>query len=324
MASDNNNSGPGQGLAAQIRSSTGQSVLGEPLSINRAPAADLSPWVARVYVTIVNLEPDQTIDCSQFADTAVLRVLLGGKWTADTRDGHGNYERCALFFGPQTKPMPVSVTGSFAVLTLALMPGAVAALSGPKSEDSLDRILRYDDLYDEEWADSEVMVNWLDPASPPERWLSVAESLFRQLIDYTKGTKPDPIVAAFDKAAFADPNFALADFAEEHQIERRTLERLIKRNFGLTPKQVLRRARVLDIAANLRGVGDNSESDEIMLRYYDQSHLIREFSTYFGMTPKQFANTPQPLLTVSLEARQARRLEVLGRIDPEASRPWLR
>ncbi|MEP5936909.1 MAG: AraC family transcriptional regulator [Erythrobacter sp.] len=320
MASDNKNAGE----PAQIRSTTGRSALGEPLSVNRAPAPDLSPWIARVYATEVNLEPDFELACSQFADTPVLRVLFRGKWTAETRDGHEVHENCALFFGPQTKPMPVSVTGSFAVLTLALKPGSVESLIGPKSVETLDRIIRYDDLYDVEWANSEQLIKWFDPAAPPDRWLSVAEKLFRQLLEFTKGAEPSPIIAAFDRAAFADPNLSIGDFIQENEIERRTFERLVKKHFGLTPKQVLRRARALDMAANLRGVADNEEAEQLALRYYDQSHLIREFSAYFGMTPKQFAQSSQPLLTISLEARQARRLEVLGRIEPEEGRPWLR
>lgn len=308
--------------SAPLQSITGVSALGEPLSINRAPAKDLSPWIARVYATVVNQEPDQSVECRLLADTPVLRVLFSGKWTAQTRDGHQEFERCALFFGPQTKCMPITVTGSFAAVTVALTPGAVPGFNGPEAADTLDRILRYDGIYSEDWTSSDLLIEWFNPDGPPERWLSVAEKLFRQLLEYTNGRQPDPIVAAFDKAAFLDPNMAIGDFAQEHAIERRTFERLIKKQFGMTPKQVLRRARALDIAANLRGVADSAEAEELALRYYDQSHLIREFSAFFGMTPKQFARTPQPLLTISLEARQARRLEVLGRIDPNQGRPW--
>ncbi len=318
MASDNKNGG----MTAPISSSTGHSPLGDILSVNRAPADDLSPWIARLYVTNVNLSPGQTLECSQFADTPVLRLLFAGRWSAETRDGHEEHEDCALFFGPQTRPMPVSVSGSFSVLTLALKPGAVANLVGPKSSDTLDRILRYDDLYDVDWATSKQMLEWFGLDGPPARWMAIAEKLFRQLIEFTGAKVPDPIVAAFDKAAFTDPNMSLAQFAEDNQIERRTLERLIKRHFGLTPKNVLRRARVLDFAAYVRGVADYAEAEEMALRYYDQSHLIREFSSFFGMTPKQFSTKPAPLLTVSLEARQSRRLEVLGKLGPEDERPW--
>lgn len=152
----------------------------------------------------------------------------------------------------------------------------------------------------------------------------MAEILVGDLVERAGGVHPDPVVEAFDKAAFVDPNMNIGDFTDEHGIERRSFERLIKRAYGQTPKRVLRRTRVLDIAANLRGVADDAEAEELALRYYDQSHMIRDFVEFFGMTPRQFVNTPQLIMTLTLEARQARRLEVLGRHDPAERYPWRR
>ena len=307
-----------------LRSALGHTSDGAPLSNNRAPQSDLSPWVARIWATDVELEPGQTIECGMFADTSVLRVLFGGDWTAETVYGVGRYTSSALFFGPQTKRMAISVSGSFSTLSIALKPGAVETLGGPPIVDTLNRIVRFEDIYAEHqwWGSSDQIIEWLDPDGPPERWLRVAEKLFHQFLEMQGCSRPNPVIEAFDIAAFEDPNFNIGEFAEENAIERRTLERVVKRAYGLTPKQVLRRARAMDIAANLLGVGDDAESEELALRYYDQSHMIREFSSYFGMTPKQFATTPQPLMTLTLEARQSRRLEVLGRNQPGETPPW--
>ena len=48
-----------------------------------------------------------------------------------------------------------------------------------------------------------------------------------------------------------------------------------------------RRARALDMAAVLLGVALEEEEQELRLRYFDQSHLIREMRHYFDMTPGQ-------------------------------------
>jgi AraC-like DNA-binding protein len=320
MASEGNR----RKITPAMRSALGHTRDGAPLSTNRAPESALSPWIARIWATKVDLEPDQTIECGMFADTSVLRVLFGGDWTAKTVYGVGRYKSSALFFGPQTKRMPIGVSGSFSTLSIALKPGTVEALGGPPIADTLNRILRFEDIYGDIhwWGNSEQIIDWLDPAGPPVRWLRVAEKLFAQLLELKGRPKPNPVIEAFDIATFENSNLDIGNFAEENAIERRTLERLIKRAYGMTPKQVLRRARVLDIAANLLGVGDNDEAEELALRYYDQSHMIREFSRYFGMTPKQFVSTQQPLMTLTLEARQSRRLEVLGRNAPGAQPPW--
>lgn len=308
---------------AHFRSALGHTRDGEPLSNNRAPADDLSPWVARVYATSVEMAPDDVIECGLIADTPVLRVLFGGEWTAETRDGLGHYGPSALLFGPQTKRMAVSVRGSFGTVGVALKPGAMTALKGPVVADTLDRIISYDDLYPSgEWGTSAQMIEWFDPDGPPERWLKVAEKLVRQLVERAGGEKPDAIVEAFDRAVFADPNLSIADFAEEHGIERRSFERRIKHAYGEPASQVMRRARALDIAAHLRGVAHDEEAEEAALKFFDQSHMIREFKAFFDMTPRQFAQTPQPFMTLTLEARQARRLEVLGRALPGEVPPW--
>jgi AraC-like DNA-binding protein len=315
----------GQNLASaaspEWRSALGRTRNGEPLSNNRAPADDLAPWVARIYATQVEMDSGRTMHCGLISDTPVMRVLFSGEWTARTRDGFGRYGPSALLFGAQTQRMAVTVSGSFATIGVALKPGAMPALLGPRVEDTLDRIILYDHIYGHErWGNSLQMLEWFDPAAPVERWHKVAETLMRQLVERTGAKPPDPVIAAFDKAAFADPNLHLADFAEEHAIERRSLERQIKRAYGQSATQVLRRARALDIASHLLGVAHDSEAEEAALRFFDQSHMIREFRHFFGTTPRQFARTPQPFMTLTLEARQSRRLEVLGRALPNY--PW--
>ncbi|MBV7265763.1 helix-turn-helix domain-containing protein [Erythrobacter ani] len=306
-----------------MRSAHGYSKAGEPLSNNRAPAKEIAPWVARVYSTRVDLDPGVEIKCGLISDAPVLRVLFSGSWTAETRDGVGRYGPSALLFGPHTKRLAVSVRDSFATVGVWLRPGAMAALGGPDVASTLNRIILYDHIYgDKEWGTSEQLLEWFDPAGPPERWMRVAEKLIMQLIERTGSTRPEKVIEEFDKEVFRDPNMQICDFAEEHGIERRRLERLIKRAYGQTATQVLRRARALDIAAHLRGVADDREAEEAALKFFDQSHMIREFRTFFGMTPRQFATTPQPFMTITLEARQARRMEVLGRIEPNTPPPW--
>lgn len=317
----------GQEFAAatspELRSALGHTRTGEPLSNNRAPAEDIVPWVARIYATQVEMDPGATMHCGLISDTPVMRVLFAGDWTAGTRDGTGRYGPSALLFGAHTKRMPVSVSGSFATVGVALKPGAMCELLGPKVEETLDRIILYDHLYgNEQWGRSAQLLEWFDPAGPVDRWLKVAEILVRQLVERTGAKAPDQVIAAFDKAVFADPNLNLAEFAEEHRIDRRWLERRIKRAYGQSATQVLRRARALDIASHLLGVAHDSEAEEAALRFFDQSHMIREFRHFFGTTPRQFARTLQPFMTMTLEARQARRLEVLGRALPEENYPW--
>src|SRR5260221_4737852 len=86
---------------------------GQPMSYNRAPAADLAPWLAGLYVTMVEAPPDHLLSCGLFNDTTLIRIQTKGMWTAHTGDGVKQHGRAALVFGPHSRRMPISVKGSF-------------------------------------------------------------------------------------------------------------------------------------------------------------------------------------------------------------------
>ncbi len=291
---------------------------GQPISYNRAPAPDLTPWIARLYVAAVDAPADHRLDCGLFNDLPCLRIQLAGQWTAETKDGVRRYDRGAVFLGPQSKRMPVSVVGSFISVGFALRPGACYAFRAVSMSDYVDRLLPSDTF----GPTVEALTAPSSAAGSPEDWLRTLEDSIRQIADHAGRAEPDPITEQFEALSLSNPGASISDFARDCGIEQRRLERLIRRDFGMAPKQVLRRARALDMASHLRGVADQAEADELALRYYDQSHLIREFSELFGMSPRQFVARPQPIMTLALESRQARRLEMIERLEPGAARPW--
>lgn len=291
---------------------------GQAISFNRQPRESLRPWVSHIYGIRMPAADSAIISCGIFSDSAMLRVLLAGDWHAESLDGSHLFRRQALFFGPQSKRMPVSVRGSFATVGLALKPGACHALGGPDVASILDRIVPYADLG---W-NEQALMDRFDPAGDVGEWMDILEDCMEALVAEAGGKRPHPLTEEFSRIAFADPGQPVGACAQQLAVDRRRLERIVRRDFGLSPKQVLRRARALDMAAHLRGVADMAEAQELALRYFDQSHLIRDFSAMLAMTPMQFVRTPQPLMTITLESRQARRLEALDRIREGEKRPW--
>jgi AraC-like DNA-binding protein len=226
--------------------------------------------------------------------------------------------RSALVFGPQSRRMPIRVEGSFVSVGMAFRPGSMAALGFGEIARLVDRIVPVDSL-------GVATSDYLEPLSActtAESMALAVENVLRRNMNFGDARGIDPVTTRFERLAFTDPGANIADFARECGIDKRTLERIVRRDFGMSPKQVLRRARALDMASHLRGVADAAEADELALRYYDQSHLIHEFAELFGVSPRQFVATPQPILTLALESRQARRLEAIARLAPGAKRPW--
>jgi len=306
------------GIDPALEPRSGVSRDGQPLSYSRPPAEDLSPWIAWLYVSSVKMPDDYEVNCHLLSDTAAIRIQLEGDWSAEHVDGPIEGDAKAFYFGPQTHAMPVHVRGSFTSVGLALMPGAGYTITRRKASEFADRIVKVEDV----GLPEKMVVSALGNSETPEGWLSALEASARAFLCGAQAPKPPEISARFEKLSLTDPTSSISSFAEEEGISMRQLERICERDFGMTPKKVMRRARALDMAAHLRGVADRSEEDEAMLRYYDQSHMVREFTELFGLTPRQFRETPQPLMTLALESRQSRRLTVLDRIGPNKARPW--
>jgi AraC-like DNA-binding protein len=302
----------------QVRPWAGRSRGGQPMSFNRAPSKDLEPWLGRVYATPVDLPDDYEIVSGLLNDCSMVRIQLSGKWQAHTADGVTDYGPAALIFGPHSKFMRIKVTGSFVSIGLALRPGAGHAIFGVSASEVVDRIVPFERV----GLDSQIALNNLNRYSDATSWVDTVEARFRQIVEAKGRPLPDPVTTAFENLAYENPSANLTEFAEELGISMRQMQRIINRDFGMAPKQVLRRSRALDMASHLHGVADEKEADDLILRYFDQAQMTREFTEFFGMTPRQFMKTPNPLMTLTLEARQAKRLEMLKRLPPGATRPW--
>ena len=291
---------------------------GQPLSYNRAPAADLAPWIGRFYATYIDAPPGHQFDCGIFNDCSMARIQLRGDWVAETADGTQRIGRAALMFGPQSRVMRVAVEGGFTSIGFSFRPGTGYALHGQHMRTLVDRLVPGEQFG---WPVQQAM-DALDQCEDGETAVSLLEDIVRRFIQYKGAPEPDALTVQFELIALTNPAQTIAECARACGVDRKKLERVVLRDFGLSPKQVLRRARALDMAAWLRGVADAEEGNDLALRYYDQSHLIREFSDLFGMSPKQFVTRPLPILTLALESRQAHRLETLARLAPGARRPW--
>lgn len=298
---------------------TGATSEGVPLAFNREPDGRLRNWVSRSMVAVATGSKSDTLEGLLCNDSSYLRSAVGVDWVAETADGPLELRDETFLCGQHSKAMPLRYSGGIKVAGLMLRPGALHALFGLNEAEMVDRIRSIESA---RIKDSEV-TGLYTPGLDPADWLAAMENWLAEFIAENHIEPPDPLSQVLELQAFADPNCLLSDFAERLEVSPRTVERAAKRDFGLRPKQIMRRARILDLAARLCGVADEEEV-EIMLRFFDQAHQIREFQAFFGMTPVEFKHRRSGLLTLSLEIRQARRLELLERIEPGSVRPWMR
>ena len=81
----------------------------------------------------------------------------------------------------------------------------------------------------------------------------------------------------------------VAQVCEAFEMSERSLQRLVHRRLGLTPKWLIQRRRLQEAAELLRTREATATEVAAMLGYADQAHFIRDFSAVTGMTPGRFA-----------------------------------
>lgn len=276
------------------------------LSRTYRPSADLAPYIRRFYVFEAPLPDGVVVEDFLLAETAFVRCLLRGDWSAETRPGEWNTAGNIVFFGANSSPLKVRVKGGFAVTGFAIRPSGWHALFSSPHNQLADQMRPLQELWGE-LADR--MIAGVSQAVDDEGQLAVMERCIRERLELFPGHLPDPQMAQFEIIARTDSTIRIEDAAGQLGLSVRQLERRCLAAFGLTPKAVLRRSRFLDAATALRGFSSPSEIELGALRYYDQSHMNREFRRYTGMTPRVFSKALTPLQTAGLKLREESRFE---------------
>lgn len=114
-----------------------------------------------------------------------------------------------------------------------------------------------------------------------ERWLE------RWLDDVDDETR---LVNAITDAAEQDPEVtAPRDLVERFGVPERTLQRLMRRRVGFSPRWLIQRRRLQEAAFRLREETDTGLADVAAdLGYADQAHFTRDFRSVIGTTPGEY------------------------------------
>ena len=105
-------------------------------------------------------------------------------------------------------------------------------------------------------------------------------------------------------AALVDPQVvSVSDLVDRVAASQRTIERLCYRHFGFSPKLLLRRQRFMRSLAqfmldpSLKWIGAMDPN------YHDQAQFVRDFREFMGLSPREYAAQPHPVLERFLHER---------------------
>jgi len=91
-----------------------------------------------------------------------------------------------------------------------------------------------------------------------------------------------------DRVATLPVDARVADLAAASGLSERTLQRLVTRRVGITPKWLLQRRRLHDAVERLKAGETSLAAMAADLGYTDQAHFTRDFRTVTGLTPGRY------------------------------------
>jgi AraC-like DNA-binding protein len=193
----------------------------------------------------------------------------------------------ARLYGPSRERFERTLAGADRVVALRFRPGGVRPLLRAPVASIADRVLPAATL---PGLDARALVRRVQAQPDLDAAVAAAEAALVPLLP----PEPDPAVARAARAVtlLADDRSLtrVAELARRLGLSVRSVQRLFAEHVGLGPAWVIRRFRLHEAAAQAT---DGADIDWARLAadlgYYDQAHLIRDFTATVGTPPARYA-----------------------------------
>jgi AraC-like DNA-binding protein len=193
----------------------------------------------------------------------------------------------AWLYGPQRTRFERTLAGTGRVVGLRFRAGALRPLLQAPVASIRDRRLPASVV---PGLDAEALTAAAEAAPDPRTAADAMEAAVVPLLP----PEPDSQAELADRAVRlleTDREIArVPELAERLHLGVRSLQRLFADYVGLSPSWVIRRFRLHEAAAHATAGGDVDWARlAVTLGYYDQAHLVREFTASVGTAPARYA-----------------------------------
>lgn len=268
-----------------------------------APPAELARYFTSFYLAEIDLAPGERVVDYLHPEWANLRFSSGGPLAASNAGGMGIADCHFAVTGPSGHAVRFEV-GACRIWGVGLLPLGWDRFVGVSAAGMADAVL--DGMAHPAFAEFVPLAQTLfGPEADVEAELARIGAFFlARLPDGPADDAPDdPRVQAIH-AALVDPGVSsVAQLAQRAGASARTVERICQQSFGFSPKIMLRRQRFMRSLAqfmldpSLRWIG------ALDGHYHDQAQFVREFRQFMGMTPREYAKMPHPIIEAFVRER---------------------
>jgi len=264
-----------------------------------SPAAPLRDWVSSYYVF--------EVDTPSLADTLraelpQVRFFFQGGGTFSYGGAPPVPVPSTALCGPTTVAVHFKAHGPLRMFGAGLLPAGWAALVGAGASEFADTVT---DLEAVAGPVARRALDRMGEARSHREIVAAADAFFLLM---AMQSKPPPFwfTRAADEWLASSINPDVNDLVAMTGMSSRQIERLALRVYGSSPKMLSRKYRALQAAVRLGLDPDQGWESAAGGVFYDQSHFIRDFKTFVGMTPSQFTDKDSPWLTrLTIAKRQS-------------------
>jgi AraC-like DNA-binding protein len=271
----------------------------DPISVRfHAPPEDLRKFFTTFYLTEFDLAPGETIEDSLHPEWAGLRLFDGPapeSWIGDVPPVKARFS----VSGPTSRAVHFRLSKT-RFWGIGLLPLGWAQFAAGSAVDCANLI--GDGLGEPAFAPFRPLWERLYQGEPNElAELARITAFFRAL---AQPLSRDAARIGAIHAALVDPEVGtVAELVDHVGAGQRTIERLCLKAFGFAPKLLLRRQRIMRsitqfmLDPSLKWIGS------IDSHYHDQAQFVRDFKEFMGLTPREYAAQPHPVLLTFMRER---------------------
>lgn len=192
----------------------------------------------------------------------------------------------AMILGQITEPFYIEPVGSVNTFAIRFFPWGFTPFSLLSVKNLENTETKLDVLFGKS-ASRDLENKISNTTTTLERIKYIEDFLLNKLKKHQ--TIDNVIKSAIDVLLATKGNISIGKLSQNNSNTKRQLERRFSKIIGLSPKQL---AKVIRLQTSLKllleGSAENLTSLAYDTNYYDQSHFIKDFKEFTGVTPKRF------------------------------------
>ena len=263
-------------------------------------SAALRPYISTIYLTEVAVPGDARVEDYLHPEWANMRFVEGEAPFAAVGGGPAAPAPRFIVTGP-TSRATYFAAGNMRLWGIGILPMGWAKFLSPPAAELADQSCDGD--AHPAFASFAPLAAALRQVNDVDAAAALIDARFCALL--SDAPPDDPAILAAHRALVDDELSSVADLSAKLSLSERTIERLSHRAFGFSPKLLLRRQRFLRSLGRFMLDPSMAWIDTMDHHYYDQAQFTRDFQRFMGMSPRDYAARPKPILGAAAVARAA-------------------